>query len=359
MNHLNKQNRSSVSNRKKIWIDLDNSPHVPLFKPIIDELNRRGYQVLLTARDCFQVCGLADLLNLHYKRIGRHYGKNKILKVAGLLIRSMQMIPTVLRDKPAFALSHGSRSQLLLSSMLRIPSCMMGDYEYTQGLVLINPTWMIVPEMIPDNAIGLPVDRIRKYPGLKEDIYVPNFKPDPEILPLLGLTEEDLVVTIRPPATEAHYHNPESDKLFYAVIEFLGHQPDVRIVILPRNEIKQTAFVKKTWPDWCATAKIIIPNHVVNGLDLIWHSDFVVSGGGTMNREAAALGVPVYSIFRGKIGAVDRYLSSTGRLTLIESAEDIPNKIVLARRHRPPKPEYTNRPALHHIVDHIEEMLKN
>lgn len=213
--------------------------------------------------------------------------------------------------------------------------------------------------MIPDNAIGLPVDRIRKYPGLKEDIYVPNFEPDPEILPLLGLTEEDLVVTIRPPATEAHYHNPESDKLFYEVVEFLGHHPDVRMVILPRNEKKQTALVKNTWPKWCAEGKIIIPEQVVNGLNLIWHSDFVVSGGGTMNREAAALGVPVYSIFRGKIGAVDRYLSDIGRLTLIESAEDIPNKIVLTRRHRPSKPEYTNRPALHQIVDHIEEMLKN
>ena len=348
-----------VSYRKKIWIDLDNSPHVPLFKPIIDELNRRGYQVMLTARDCFQVCGLANLLNLRYKRIGRHYGKNKILKVAGLLIRSVQMIPTVLRDKPDFALSHGSRSQLLLASMLRIPICLMGDYEYTQGLVLMNPTWVIIPQMISDNAINLQGERICKYAGLKEDVYVPNFEPDPEILPLLGLTQDDLVVTIRPPATEAHYHTPESEKLFYAVVDFLGRHPDVRMVILPRNEITQTALVKKRWPEWCATGKIIIPDHVVNGLDLIWHSDFVVSGGGTMNREAAALGVPVYSIFRGKIGAVDRYLSGTGRLTLIESAEDIPNKIVLARRHRPSKPEYTNRPALHQILDHIEAMLKN
>ena len=358
MNHL-KHNNSSASFPKKIWIDLDNSPHVPLFKPIIDELNRRGYQVVLTARDCFQVCGLADLFNLHYKRIGRHYGKNKILKVLGLFVRAMELAPTVLRERPDFALSHGSRSQLLLSSILRIPSCIMADYEYTQGLVLINPDWVIFPEMIPDDAINLSGERIRKYPGLKEDIYVPNFKPDSEILPMLGLTQDDLIVTIRPPATEAHYHNPESDKLFYAVVEFLGHHSHVRMVILPRNEKKQTALVKNTWPEWSATGKIIIPDHVVNGLDLIWYSDFVVSGGGTMNREAAALGVPVYSIFRGKIGAVDRYLSNTGRLTLIESAEDIPKKIVLARRNRPPKPNHGNPVALHQIVDHIEAILKN
>ncbi|MDL1984825.1 MAG: DUF354 domain-containing protein [Deltaproteobacteria bacterium] len=358
MNHL-KHNNSSALLPKKIWIDLDNSPHVPLFKPIIDELSRRGYEVMLTARDCFQVCGLGDLLGLCYKRIGRHYGKNKILKVLGLFVRVVELAPTALRERPDFALSHGSRSQLLLSSILRIPSCIMGDYEYTQGLVLINPDWVIFPEMIPDDAINLSGERIRKYPGLKEDIYVPNFKPDHEILPMLGLTQNDLIATIRPPATEAHYHNSESDKLFYAVVEFLGHHSLVRMVILPRNEKKQTALVRNTWPEWCATGKIIIPDHVVNGLDLIWYSDFVISGGGTMNREAAALGVPVYSIFRGKIGAVDRYLSNTGRLTLIESAEDIPQKIVQARRNRPPRVKNANRSTLQTIVDHIEEMLKN
>lgn len=312
----------------------------------------------LTARDCFQVCGLADLLNLHYKRIGRHYGKNKVLKVAGLVIRATELAPTVLSEKPVFALSHGSRSQLLLSSILGIPSCMIGDYEYSQELVLIKPTWVILPEMIPDNAIKLPVERVRRYRGIKEDVYVPNFRPDPKILRLLGLREENLVVTIRPPATEAHYHNPQSEVLFESVVEFLGQKPKIRMVILPRNE-KQAASLKKISPKWCANGKIIIPNHVVDGLNLIWYSDLVISGGGTMNREAAALGVPVYSIFRGKIGGVDRYLSDTGRLTLIEDAEDVCNKIVLAHRNRPPRPKSPNSPALRHIVDHIEKMLKN
>jgi len=44
----------------KIWIDLDNTPHVPFFKPIIRELEKRGHEVVLTARDAFQVCELAD-----------------------------------------------------------------------------------------------------------------------------------------------------------------------------------------------------------------------------------------------------------------------------------------------------------
>ena len=106
---------------KMIWIDLDNSPHVPFFKPIIEELSRRGYGLIVTARDAFQVLELAGLLNLKCKPIGRHYGRNMFLKVAGLVIRAMEMAPTVLRERPVFALSHGSRSKLLLASALRIP----------------------------------------------------------------------------------------------------------------------------------------------------------------------------------------------------------------------------------------------
>lgn len=138
-------------------------------------------------------------------------------------------------------------------------------------------------------------------------------------------------MTVRPPATEAHYHNPESEKLLSAALHFLTHQPDVRVVLLPRNH-RQAIALQKEWGDWIAKGKIVIPEHVVDGLNLIWFSDLVISGGGTMNREAAALGVPVYTIFRGKIGAVDRYLVEKGRLVLIERDEDVQTKIVLARR---------------------------
>jgi predicted glycosyltransferase len=167
-----------------------------------------------------------------------------------------------------------------------------------------------------------------------------------------------LLVTIRPPATEAHYHNPESELLFEATIDFLGQHENTRMVILPRNEVKQTAWVKSNWSTLCESRKIIIPEHVVDGLNLIWHSDLVISGGGTMNREAAALGVPVYSIFRGKIGAVDRYLSNNGRLVLLTSVEDVRTKILLNKRSRSNELGNFNHQALQTIVSHIETILK-
>jgi predicted glycosyltransferase len=344
------------SGPKKIWIDLDNSPHVPFFAPIIEELESRGYSVLVTARDCFQVCELADLLSLRYQRIGRHYGKNKLLKLAGLGTRALQLAPTILRERPDLALSHGSRSQLLLSALLKVPSIVAIDYEFARGLVLLKPDWIMIPEPLSESTIELK-GRILKYPGIKEDVYVPRFKPDPRIRTDLGLNGDDLVVTVRPPANEAHYHNPESDALFHAVINLLSNQPKTKVVLLPRNQ-RQELSVRKSWPNLFASGKMIVPTHAVDGLNLIWHSDLVISGGGTMNREAAALGVPVYSIFRGRIGAVDRYLAHTGRLVLVESIDDVRTKIMLNHRQQPTEREGQASSALRKIVDNVVTVLE-
>lgn len=340
---------------KKIWIDLDNSPHVPFFRPIINELNRRGYETVITARDCFQVCGLADLARIPYDKIGTHYGKNPFMKVLGLLVRSLQLMPVAMQRKPKLSVSHGSRSQLLASKLLNIPSIVIMDYEFAQ--MVIRPSFFIIPELLSKSRVyqGHP---FFQYPGIKEDIYVPDFVPDPAIISELRLDPDKLVVTIRPPATEAHYHNPEAEMLFEAVIEFLDKRQDVQMVILPRNEVTQTAYIRNTWPDLIKSRKIIIPDHAVDGLNLIWFSDLVISGGGTMNREAAALGVPVYSIFRGTIGAVDQYLEKAGRLVLLTSREDVQTKLILQKREKPVAMPKKSRVTLNTLVDEIVTVLE-
>jgi predicted glycosyltransferase len=340
--------------RKNIWIDLDNSPHVPFFVPIIEELKARGYTVILTARDCSQTCGLADRYKLKYERIGRHFGKRKIFKIIGLLFRVVQLVPFLLKERPGIALSHGSRTQILASKFFGIQSILIADYEHANRT--IHPDWLIVPDVVYHNAF-LGQDQVLTYSGIKEDVYAPNFKPDAAILDELGLSESDLVITIRPPATDAHYHNPKSDELFTATIEHLRQQQNVRLVILPRNA-KQAASIGKLWPDLIKTRTIIIPDHVIDGLELIWYSDFVISGGGTMNREAAALGIPVYSIFRGKIGAVDSYLARLGRLTLIESVEDLRSKIKPIRRLKGKETGIGDKSALKDIVASIEKIVE-
>ena len=166
----------------KIWIDLDNTPHVPFFKPIIRELEGQGYTVVLTARDAFQVCELATRSNLAYAKVGRHYGKNRILKVWGLVWRSLQLLPFVMREKPALGLSHGSRAQILLCNLLRIPTVMIMDYEFAQTPLLLRPRWEIVPEVLFNESLHCKSrERVRTYHGIKEDVYAPEFRPDPSL----------------------------------------------------------------------------------------------------------------------------------------------------------------------------------
>lgn len=348
---------SVLLSRKKIWIDLDNSPHVPFFAPIIKHLEERNYELIITGRNAFQVVELVERFKLSCRTIGRHYGRRKTFKVVGALIRALQLKFALTGQKPDLALSHGSRSQLIAATLLRIPSIVIIDYEFVKILPL-RPTWVMAPKVIPESAIQFRRDRILRYPGIKEDVYVPQFKPDPSLRSKLGLKEDGVLVTLRPPANEAHYHNPESDYLFRAAMQFLGTKPEVQVVLLPRTKA-QANQARNLWPGLFAIRKIVIPDHVVDGLNLLWISDLAISGGGTMNREAAALGVPVYSIFRGRTGAVDRYLSETGRLVFLATAEDIRNKVVLARRRKPDTLGTEHLPALKTIVENVVKVTES
>lgn len=343
---------------KKIWIDLENTPHIPFFKPIIRELDQRGYTVVLTARDAFQVCELADKCGLDYKKIGRHYGKNRLLKAWGLAWRSLQLLGFVLKERPIMGLSHGARAQIVICNLFRIPTVMIMDYEHAKIPAIVAPRWEIVPEvLLKENLHAKSKERIRKYRGIKEDVYTPEFKPDTSLCKQLNLSDTEIIVTVRPPATEAHYHNPESEKLFIEFMERVTATPEVKAVLLPRNKA-QELHIRANWPKWFEGGKVIVPKQAVDGLNLLWHSDLVVSGGGTMNREAAALGIPVYSIFRGKSGAVDRYLQKEGKMVFIEASADVRSKILLQRRDRNAAANGGGRNALSDIVREVEGIIR-
>ncbi len=239
-----------------------------------------------------------------------------------------------------------------------MPTVLIEDYEHSKFPPMMRPDWVMAPMVIPDSSLPARNGPIRKYPGIKEDVYAWRFKPDPAILHDLGINISNIVVTVRPPATEAHYHNPESEKLFEWFMDRACHLPEVRIVLLPRNQ-KQADHIRHSWPKWFENSKTVIPNAALDGLNLLWHSDLVVSGGGTMNREAAALRVPVYSIFRGTIGAVDRHLCAEGRLTLVESLADVESKIQITKRPRRPVAESTSRKSLDYIVTNIAEIAES
>ena len=341
---------------KKIWVDLDNSPHVPFFRPIIDELEKRGFSVVVTARDAYQVRELLAFYHISCRVVGKHYGRSKFLKGMGTFWRAVLLTSIVRQERPDLAISHGSRGCLLTATLLGIPNITLADYEFVAKVPTVKPTWMMVPSVIPDDHLSLHGGRVMKYPGLKEDVYLSRFRPDPTLRKRLGVSAEDLLVTVRPPATEAHYHNYESEGLLRAALTRFVNQDGARVLLLPRNK-RQEAELRSAWTDAVASGRILIPDNVEDGLNVIWSSDLVISGGGTMNREAAALGGPVYSIFRGRIGSVDRYLADQGRLILLETTEDVQTKINAVRRPKSAYSQSRNVPALETIVQNIVTIL--
>lgn len=344
------------NSNKTIWVDLDNSPHVPFFAPIIARLEAEGYNIKISARNYSQTVSLANLYGLKHTAIGKHHGKNKFIKVIGLLYRSLQLFSFAYKSKSHIAISHGSRSQMIVAFLLRIPIVMFLDYEFIQTIPFVKPKMIFLPSIISTDRLKSLADKIVSYPGIKEDIYVPGFKPNPSIKKTFEMSNEKITVVLRPPAHEAHYHNEASEELFDEIISLLTSIDNVQTILLPRDD-GQKASIRNAYDEHFKNDKLKIPAEVIDGLQLMWFSDLVISGGGTMNREAAALGVPVYSIFKGKIGDVDKYLSESNRLILIENVDDIKKKIRIKKRDKSNDIRNVNSLALQSIVNNLESFV--
>ncbi len=311
--------------RPLIWIDLENSPHVPFFVPIIEELERAGCEVILTARDFAQTRELVARAGLNARIIGGEWGNSTPIKSFGLLLRAIRLARRMRSRNISLSVGHGSRGLLLASKMLRIPVLELYDYEGASvGLFNRLSTYVMTPEAISFSTLeklGLVKEKHLTYPGLKEDVYVSNFQPDDSILRELNLDPSRIIITIRPPSRTAHYRSEESFRLFDELMQLLRERDDVQIVFLPREKNHPPA------PSYSASLRrsgsFIIPPTAIDGLNLLYHSDLVISGGGTMNREAAALGVPTVTIFKGPMGAVDKWLIDSRKMIAINNAEEI------------------------------------
>jgi uncharacterized protein len=316
------------STAKRIWIDLENSPHVPFFVPIIRELERAGCEVIMTARDFAQTKELVKLAGLNARFVGGENGSSKFRKAFGLLSRSSRLAWMMKGKGISLAIGHGSRGLLIAAKILRIPVLTLYDYEGASvGLFNRLSNHVMTPEAIPFanlEPLGLSKEKHLIYPGLKEDVYVSGFKPDEKIIQELGLDTSRIIITIRPPSSTAHYRSDESSRLYEDIMQLLAARENVQIVLVPRAK----GQAGRTDP----RRNVIIPNSAVDGLNLLYHSDLVISGGGTMNREAAALGVPTVTIFKGPMGAVDKWLIDDGKMVAIDDAEEIISMLGKRRR---------------------------
>jgi predicted glycosyltransferase len=333
-----------------IWIDVDNSPHVPLFVPIIKRCQRLGRTVILTARHHSQTVELLENAGLEgaFQVIGTHSGKNKLKKILGLTQRAKALVAYIHEQQKrgqrvSVALSHGSRSMVLAAKWLRLPVITMYDYEHTETFIFNTfSDCVMVPHRIPDatlDKIGLKPHKRLKYEGFKEELYLNYYEPDAEFWKKVeaenGITvdQSKVIVTLRPPASTANYHHYRSEELLFAILRKLLTRSDVFTVILPRTPEQHLEIKQAIQTLGLESAYTLIPKRAVNGLDLAHHSDLLISGGGTMNREAALLGVPVYSIFAGQQGALDADMEACGMIRFIRTLSDI-NQIELKKRPR-------------------------
>jgi uncharacterized protein len=312
------------TNAMRIWIDLANSPHVPFFRALRDDFLTLGHQVEFTARDFAETVALAHQAKLSPEVIGVHGGGKITGKAGNLAGRSWDLAHWARKRRFDLALSHNSYSQIVAARALRLSTTTLMDYEYQPAnhLAFRLSSRIIVPSCFPANqlkAYGARMDKVRRYHGTKEDVYLAHFESDPSFastLSELGIGPQDIVVLMRPPAGDALYHRFENT-LFDEALRRVLASKDVRVILLPRNEQQRQKYVSR--PE----ANLIVPQQPLPGADLIARSDLVISAGGTINREAAALGVPAVSIYAGRWAAVDQMLLEQGRLKRSSSSEDV------------------------------------
>lgn len=308
-----------------IWFDLDNTPHVHIFRYIFKELDKRNIEYFITARDFAQTKELLELYEIKHLLVGEHAGKNKIKKIFNLLNRAHRL-NQLIKNKPiTLAISHGSRTQLLSSKSKRMPSIMMMDYEYTEHF-LFNylSDYILIPKFIPDERLansGFNLTKIIRYNGFKEEIYLKYFQAEVNFRGKIDVDNKDILIILRPPSLISNYHDIKSEELLRAVIKHLEKLNNIKVLIVNRTNAEKK-FLNENISD---NEKFSFLEKTVDGLQLLYSSDMVISGGGTMNREAALLGVPTYSIFAGKRPYLDEYLEKLGRLKFINNVNEIDN----------------------------------
>ena len=305
----------------RIWIDLTNSPHVLVMRPVIEELQRRGNEVHVTARDFAQTLELCRRFGIAHVAIGHHRGAGLAGKARGLVSRSGELVRWARGRDFDVALGHGSNDVTVAARLLRIPCATTFDYEWARVQHTVNcrlAQAVVVPDVIPPERL-YPYGargKLRSYAGLKEEYYLSDFEPSGTVLTELGLDPAQPIAIVRTPPAVSLYHRFEND-LFGTVLDRLR---GAQTVVLPRTPEQRSELARD--------GGFIVPEHAIDAQSLIAHADLVVSAGGTMNREAVALGTPVFTVFEGRLGAVDERLIAEGRLRRLQS----PDQVVLTTR---------------------------
>jgi len=307
----------------RVWIDVTNSPHVVFFRHLIELLRGRGHEVTISARDFAQTLELLDDAGLEHSVVGPpHGGASRAAKIRAMGGRLRALRRFAHGRGFDVALAHASHELPLAARSIGIRSAYAFDYEFAlaqHALGCRAASRVVVPDAIPQprlDRLGARERKVRRYPGLKEEYYLHGFRPDVHALDALGLDRSRVLAVVRTPPEVSLYHRHESP-LFAAVLERLGGDPAVHAVVLPRTPAQREGLRA------LSLSSLVVPERAVDALSLVALADLVVSAGGTMNREAVALGTPVYTTFAGRLGAVDERLIAEGLLRPLGGADEL------------------------------------
>jgi predicted glycosyltransferase len=313
----------------RVWIDMTAPAHPLVFRPIVPRLRAAGHEVLVTARDYADTLGLLEMHGIEHEAFGRHGGASRRRKLSQLLSRSRALRRWAAGRDIDLAWAHGSNDLALAARRLRIPAVNMFDYEFAtlqHNLGCRFARRVMTPDRIPPERLeryGVGPEKLRQYPGLKEEYYLSDFEPDPGVLDRLGLDPARVLVVLRPPPDVSLYHR-RSNPLYRQVLTHVGPRDDVQAVVLPRTPEQRAEVEQLDLPS------LVLPAGPVDAQSLIALADLVVSAGGTMNREAVALGTPVYTTYAARLGGVDEALMREGRLRPLTN----PQAVELAKKPR-------------------------
>ncbi|MDQ3571636.1 MAG: DUF354 domain-containing protein [Actinomycetota bacterium] len=323
----------------RVWVDLTAAAHPLVLRPVVERLRERGHDVELTTRRYGQTVGILERLGLEHTVVGSHGGGSTSGKARALAGRSAALARWAGKRSFDLAIAHGSVDLAIVSALLRIPSAQMQDYEHAglqRQFAFRAARRVLAPDAIPVEAMrraGAATQKLVRYPGLKEDYYLADFKVDSAVLGELALDafgleldrdrDDRVLVVVRPPPETSAYH--ADNPLYEGVLDRLAADDAAVAVMIPRTDRQAESARARAEP------RLIVPDRAIDAQSLIAYADLVVSAGGTMNREAVALGTPVQTIFSGKLGAVDERLIEAGLLRPLGSPADL----LLAKRTAP------------------------
>jgi uncharacterized protein len=316
----------------KIWVDVTNPAHVVVLRPLVELLESGGHEVTLTARPLSHTTELLDDWGHPFTAIGQHGGAGKLGKAMAAGSRTAQAFAFARGKGFDYGLAHGSTDLPPVGRLLRIPNTTMFDYEWATVQHSLNcrlATRVLIPDAIPPERVaryGARPPKLVRYPGLKEEYYLSGFRPDESVLDLLGLDRAGPIAVVRTAPSYALYLGGSENELLPRVLQRLTGE-GAQVVVLPRTA-EQRQALRQLDPG------LVVPERAVDGRSLAALADVVVSAGGTMIREAAVLGTPVWSIFEGRLGAVDELLVSEGRVRLLRDPVELVVEKVATREPR-------------------------